>query len=116
MESKYKAELGTDIKTLEERAKNLMIGVDLSGCAPVKLNTESFIKEKKTRKKDRIKAILDGYPSDSDSNSDPDKWCSICNDDAVFKCKGCDNDFYCKRCFKECHDKYDLKTHHTLSI
>jgi len=28
------------------------------------------------------------------------KWCCICNANGHFKCRDCDNDVYCKRCFK----------------
>ena len=68
------------------------------------------------------------YKEDKD---DTDSWCCICNDDGNFKCIDCDDDVYCKRCFKyvlrfnfssqeilnykiyfrECHDKYEYKTH-----
>ena len=38
-------------------------------------------------------------------------WCVICNEDARYKCNGCDGDLYCERCMKECHDEFDLKDH-----
>ena len=43
-------------------------------------------------------------------------WCTICNEDAVFKCvKGCEGDLYCARCFNECHDDIDVKEHKKVS-
>ena len=38
-------------------------------------------------------------------------WCSICNDDAKFRCHGCDGDLYCQTCLRECHDEFELKDH-----
>ncbi|XP_023294302.2 abscission/NoCut checkpoint regulator [Lucilia cuprina] len=31
-------------------------------------------------------------------------WCNICNEDAVFRCKGCDGELFCAQCYRECHD------------
>ncbi|KAH8400186.1 hypothetical protein KR215_008513 [Drosophila sulfurigaster] len=31
-------------------------------------------------------------------------WCNICNEDAVFRCRGCDGELFCAQCYRECHD------------
>uniref|UniRef100_A0A0K8TS31 Putative membrane trafficking and cell signaling protein hrs n=1 Tax=Tabanus bromius TaxID=304241 RepID=A0A0K8TS31_TABBR len=31
-------------------------------------------------------------------------FCTICNEDATVRCKGCDGDLFCAQCFRECHD------------
>ncbi|PSN32324.1 hypothetical protein C0J52_17632 [Blattella germanica] len=38
-------------------------------------------------------------------------WCIICNDNAAIRCIDCDDDLYCKQCFKQGHDEWDLKDH-----
>ena len=49
---------------------------------------------------------------------DPDElpWCCICNNDASVRCFGCDGDLYCKRCFAEGHDNFDLRDHPTTKF
>uniref|UniRef100_A0A1A9W8I6 FYVE-type domain-containing protein n=1 Tax=Glossina brevipalpis TaxID=37001 RepID=A0A1A9W8I6_9MUSC len=31
-------------------------------------------------------------------------WCNICNEDAVYRCKGCDGELFCAQCFRDCHE------------
>lgn len=41
-------------------------------------------------------------------------WCNICNEDAAVRCQQCDGELYCNRCFKECHDSFEIKDHRTI--
>ena len=38
-------------------------------------------------------------------------WCIICNEDAVLICRECDDEIFCRRCFKECHMDEDIRSH-----
>jgi len=48
---------------------------------------------------------------EEEEEDDEFPWCSICNDDAKFRCQGCDGDLYCRNCLKECHDEFEIKDH-----
>uniref|UniRef100_A0A182P563 FYVE-type domain-containing protein n=1 Tax=Anopheles epiroticus TaxID=199890 RepID=A0A182P563_9DIPT len=41
-------------------------------------------------------------------------WCTICNEDAALRCRGCDNDLYCRACYKEFHYDEDPQEHRTV--
>ncbi|PWW78830.1 hypothetical protein C7212DRAFT_360892 [Tuber magnatum] len=44
------------------------------------------------------------YPTAAKPGDDEiDTWCCICNDDAEYKCSGCENDIYCASCLYESH-------------
>ena len=38
-----------------------------------------------------------------DPEEDVDSWCCICNEDGVLRCRDCDDDVYCERCFRDAH-------------
>ena len=35
-------------------------------------------------------------------------WCSICNEDAGLRCRDCEGDLFCGRCFRECHGEFEM--------
>ncbi|KAG8935520.1 Abscission/NoCut checkpoint regulator [Tulasnella sp. 418] len=51
------------------------------------------------------KLDIEGWRAAKDDK--PDTWCCICNKDAVLRCPQCDNDLYCRSCFKQGHDRVD---------
>lgn len=37
------------------------------------------------------------------NDDDIESWCCICNEDGEVRCKGCDDDIYCNRCWRDGH-------------
>lgn len=59
------------------------------------------------------------HPDDEDSSDkEMENWCCICNDDAIVRCIDCDDDPYCKACFREGHPRSDpeMGRHRTTAV
>ncbi|NXN98976.1 ANCHR regulator, partial [Rhinopomastus cyanomelas] len=69
--------------------------------------------QKNLHEKAKQKVATTAFARADDSDEDELPWCCICNEDATLRCHGCDGDLYCQRCFREGHDEFDLKDHHT---
>ncbi|KAK3736880.1 hypothetical protein RRG08_000627 [Elysia crispata] len=56
------------------------------------------------------------FASDSDyDDSDELPYCCICTEDASMRCRDCDFDLYCARCFRESHQEMEITDHRTTS-
>lgn len=49
----------------------------------------------------------------SDDDDEALDWCNTCNEDAVVRCLDCDDDIYCRECFRELHLDSDMRRHRT---
>ena len=84
----------SDIEELENRVKKLMEPY------PGQTSMVEIEKPKSSKTKNLMKQLLSEAESNYKDEDEMDNWCVICNEDGDFKCINCDNDVYCKRCFK----------------
>ena len=47
-----------------------------------------------------INSLPDKDKDIADDADDEVPWCCVCTNDAEVRCAECDNDLYCKRCFR----------------
>ena len=87
----------------------------------MKNKRKSSKEEDSSQDEDAINEVIESLKlEDHDPSKDDEEeefkeeeypWCIICNDDASLRCKECDGDLFCKRCFKECHSDADIRDH-----
>ncbi|KAM8719304.1 hypothetical protein ACLKA7_011937 [Drosophila subpalustris] len=58
-----------------------------------------------------LDAEMGATPKPSTSDTEELPWCNICNEDAVFRCLGCDGELFCAQCYRECHDDDEYRAH-----
>uniref|UniRef100_A0A182QGH2 Uncharacterized protein n=1 Tax=Anopheles farauti TaxID=69004 RepID=A0A182QGH2_9DIPT len=87
--------------TDEELARKLARRYAEEGKLEAKLHPESALEEELAT------------PTKPDEE-DPLPWCTICNEDAALRCRGCDYDLYCRACYKEFHYDEDPEDHRTV--
>ncbi|XP_051476180.1 abscission/NoCut checkpoint regulator [Apus apus] len=96
----------------EEAALDEASGFNIPPDQTAELGPSQQNPHKKAKQKSQTPATTALARAD-DSDEDELPWCCICNEDATLRCHGCDGDLYCQRCFREGHDEFDLKEHHT---
>lgn len=94
------------IETLETKA-----------CPEVDMDSEDedqAVRKIIERAMDEERLELEGERTSGDGAEEEElPWCALCNEDAHLRCFGCDNDLYCRRCWKEFHQDPDEKRHRT---
>lgn len=87
-------------KELEERLNKLK-SEDIAPIVPSKHKWSWQIAEEETKKREEEEMA---------------RWCCICNDNGHVKCRDCDDDVFCNRCFKEQHGRNNIEQHQTVKI
>ncbi|GFS12061.1 zinc finger, FYVE domain-containing 19 [Elysia marginata] len=98
---------------LDEKAKQDGVDVKVS-------NNQKKGKQKKISQRSLEDAKMskmkppaaEDFDSDSDyDDSDELPYCCICTEDATIRCRDCDCDLYCARCFRESHQEMEITDH-----
>uniref|UniRef100_A0A182VZ66 FYVE-type domain-containing protein n=1 Tax=Anopheles minimus TaxID=112268 RepID=A0A182VZ66_9DIPT len=75
---------------------------------------QRYAEEGKMEAKLHLESELEDEPPAPSNVEEELPWCTICNEDAALRCRGCDNDLYCKACYKEFHYDEDPQEHPTV--
>ncbi|RNA28551.1 abscission ut checkpoint regulator isoform X2 [Brachionus plicatilis] len=101
-----------ELEKLEVRLKNLKNGLNLNNEKP----TDQTVSSSSNINTDPYDKLVNNMLEEAEfslkkDEIDEDEWCCLCNDDATIKCSDCDDDLYCKRCFKHTHSSGEFKNH-----
>ncbi|KAG1671438.1 Abscission/NoCut checkpoint regulator [Nymphon striatum] len=113
-ENKHEIDISDSSDEEDTNSKYLINKILAEGYLDSKCSSSGFHQHITSRNEDENKAINNSAITNSDTELDTSEelpWCSICNNDANLRCHDCDNDLYCRSCFKHCHQEFDLKTH-----
>ncbi|CAF0803027.1 unnamed protein product [Brachionus calyciflorus] len=116
-----------ELEKLEERLKNLKAGeLKVSeGSKDVinNLNNGGNLEPVPPKLTDSNDEIIKKLLQEAEINlknkkedDDDDEWCCLCNNDAFLKCFDCDDDLYCKRCYKQTHSSGEYKLHRKIDL
>ncbi|KAJ3148034.1 Abscission/NoCut checkpoint regulator [Geranomyces michiganensis] len=61
----------------------------------------------------RVPSLEDFANADDEGD---ERWCCVCSDDATVRCEICDNDMYCRSCFRQEHALDDEIRHHVPKL
>uniref|UniRef100_A0A182UI10 FYVE zinc finger domain-containing protein n=1 Tax=Anopheles melas TaxID=34690 RepID=A0A182UI10_9DIPT len=104
--------MAPDNRTEEQKVQDLL-GQFVEETKLISL-AQRYAEEGKLEAKLNLESELEEITPTPSSNVEEElPWCTICNEDAVLRCRGCDNDLYCRACYKEFHYDEDPQEHPT---
>lgn len=107
------------MKDLEKDTKHYLKAtkIELSTQTPTEEAESSDEEVEKTIQKALDEVALEEKLEEDSEDSEMEEelpWCIICNENATVRCIDCDNDLYCKSCYTQGHDEWQLQHHRNV--